>query len=272
MGADASAAPAVLTGSKTFHFTGGEQIFKVPKGVRFVTISATGAQGGGRFGGYPGRVRAKLPVIPGETLAVFVGGTASHRGFNGGGPGTDGSCKHHCHGRGGGGASDVREGGDSLENRIVVAGGGGGTGGYEWSYGRGSANGTGGVGGGETAGQGGMNGLGGGGGGGGTQQSGGAGGAGCARHNDGQGADGTLGDGGMGGYQQGTGGGGGGGGYYGGGGGGSAEYGCTSSCDSGYAEGGGGGGGSSYIEPSGTILHNYQGYAWTGNGIVVVQW
>jgi len=266
-------APEALAHSKTWHFTGSEQFFKVPEGAHFATISATGAIGGGRFGGYPGRVRARVPVVPGETLAIFVGGTASQHGFNGGAPGTSGSCPHHCHGRGGGGASDVREGGDSLQDRIVVAGGGGGTGGYEWRYGRGSANGTGGLGGGATAGEGGMNAGGGGGGGGGTQQYGGAGGTGCPAYNRGQGTSGTLGEGGVGGFQDGTGGGGGGGGYYGGGGGGSGGYGCDSGSGDGYpAWAGGGGGGSSYVEPSGTILHNYQGYPWAGNGIIVIQW
>jgi len=275
VGATGAVAPNVLTKSKTFHFTGGEQLFKVPNGVHFATISATGAHGGGRFGGNPGRVRAKVPVKPGETLAIFVGGDSSSGGYNGGAPGTSGYCPHHCHGRGGGGASDVREGGDALQDRVVVAGGGGGTGGYEWPYGRGSADGTGGVGGGQIAGQGGMNADGGGGGGGGTQQNGGAGGTGCARKSDGQGADGTLGSGGVGGLQHGTGGGGGGGGYYGGGGGGSGGYGCTSGSGSGSgypAEAGGGGGGSSYIEPYAITLHNYQGYPWPGSGVVVIQW
>jgi len=267
---DGVATPSVLTKSKTFHYTGDEQLFRVPNGIHFVTISATGADGGGRFGGYPGRVRATVPVTAGETLAVFVGGDAARGGFNGGGAGTGGSC-HHCNGVGGGGASDVREHGAGLADRVVVAGGGGGTGGYLWNYGRGSANGTGGVGGGQIAGQGGQNSGGGGGGAGGTQQSGGAGGAGCARYSDGAGTDGSLGLGGAGGIQSGTGGGGGGGGYYGGGGGGSAGYGCSSSGD-GYPTGGGGGGGSSYIEPNAKTIHNYQGYQWSGGGIVVIQW
>ena len=260
-----------VRGSLTFHYTGAKQKFKVPAGVNSVIISATGADGGGRFGGYPGRVRAKVPVTAGETLAIFVGGDAARGGFNGGGAGTAGSC-HHCNGVGGGGASDVREHGDRLADRVVVAGGGGGTGGYEWSYGRGSANGTGGVGGGQIAGQGGQNSGGGGGGSGGTQQNGGAGGAGCAHRSDGTGADGSRGVGGAGGFQSGTGGGGGGGGHYGGGGGGSAEYGCTSGSGYGYANGGGGGGGSSYVEPSAKTIHDYQGYPWSGDGIVVIQW
>ena len=60
---------------------------------------------------------------------------------------------------------------------------------------------------------------------------------------------------------------------HGGGGGGSGGYGCDSGSGDGYpAWAGGGGGGSSYVEPSGTILHNYQGYPWAGNGIIVIQW
>lgn len=80
-------------GSKTFHYTGSEQWFTVPKGVSWLTVIALGARGGGeffqRFGRYGGRVRATIPVKPGERLAVYVGGATSYGGggFNGGAPG-----------------------------------------------------------------------------------------------------------------------------------------------------------------------------------------
>lgn len=118
----------------------------VPTGVTHVTIVASGASGPygatghyctviGRLGGV---VKATIPVTPGETLAVFVGGEGTigapcgsqygngSGAFNGGGDG--GVSGYGYDGDGGGGASDVREGGCALSNRILVAGGGGGGG------------------------------------------------------------------------------------------------------------------------------------------------
>src|ERR1700722_12726445 len=82
------------SGSKSFGYTGKEQSFKVPAGVTAVKIVATGASGpSGEYyqGGNGGRVRATIPVTPGEKLAVFVGGegggasygTNGAGGFNG---------------------------------------------------------------------------------------------------------------------------------------------------------------------------------------------
>ena len=76
-----------------------------------------------------GLVKATIPVTPGETLAVFVGGAGipEGNGYNGGGAnGNSGTCSGSGCGGGGGGASDVRQSGDSLKSRVVVAGGGGG--------------------------------------------------------------------------------------------------------------------------------------------------
>src|SRR5579862_752726 len=136
---------------KTFKYTGSEQSFKVPSGVKAITVVALGAAGaaagsgpGADQPGIGGRVYAVIPVRPGETLHVFVGGQgtqdatgAAGGGFNGGGAG------YCCYDSGGGGgASDVRESGDSLTDRIVVAGGGGGQGsgthGYTWEQDNGS--------------------------------------------------------------------------------------------------------------------------------------
>ncbi|MBV8066636.1 MAG: hypothetical protein JO113_01565, partial [Candidatus Eremiobacteraeota bacterium] len=117
--------PAAAHGSEKFKYTGAKQKFKVPAGVAHVTIDALGAAGGGGGastapGGNGGLVKATIAVTPGETLGVFVGG--ANGGFNGGGPGSPSGTE------GGGGASDVRQGGDTLTNRVVIAGGGGGGG------------------------------------------------------------------------------------------------------------------------------------------------
>jgi hypothetical protein len=66
-------------------------------------------------------VVAELPVVPGERLAIFVGGAANGAsgGYNGGGSG-EGSGSYAS--GAGGGATDIREGGDALKDRIIVAG------------------------------------------------------------------------------------------------------------------------------------------------------
>lgn len=270
----------------TFKYTGAEQSFKVPSGVTEILVIARGAAGNGgpRWLGRGGRVHAVISVKPDETLYVFVGGRGEGsydggNGFNGGGTGGSyPSCgKSDCYGYGGGGASDVREGGDSLADRILVAGGGGGEGtAGQTSYG--------GAGGGKVGGNGGgayYKGMGGGGGGGGRTEggSGGSGGRGIGSEpNGGPGSSGTLGNGGSGGAagynpypsgdNEGGAGGGGGGGYYGGGGGGGggAAY---ASIDG--APSGGGGGGSSYVEPGATKVQLWQGWS-NANGLVVFSW
>ena len=215
-----------------FAYTGAEQTWVVPAGVSEVVIDAYGAQGGKDPGAYGpripalgGRAQGTLAVTPGETLWIYVGGCPT---------GTPG----------GGGASDVRQGGSALANRKIVAGGGGGTG----NRGSGSTLSTaGGAGGGLTgdtgsqtggalAGQGG------------TQSAGGAAGAGAATAGSlGQGGNAQSTNQGPGGWNGGGAGGfagtsqyrmgAGGGGYYGGGGAGNGGTNATA----------GGGGGSSYI-------------------------
>ncbi|MBV9720162.1 MAG: hypothetical protein JOZ77_12655 [Candidatus Eremiobacteraeota bacterium] len=261
---------------KTFLYTGTEQSFKVPASVTRIDVVARGASGGTQYyqdgGGRGGRVHAIIPVVPGERLAVFVGGAASglnqtNGGFNGGGNG--GGPYQCCTGTGGGGASDVRQHGDRPSNRVVVAGGGGG-------QGAGNGGGVGGSGGGPTGGSGGQYGYAcdGGGGSGGNQTSGGAGGAGgLGSQAGGPGAPGSRGAGGTGGAEGegssstvGAGGGGGGGGYFGGGGGGGGGGYC-------FGYGGGGGGGSSYIEPNAIKFHTWRGWKnATSNGLVVLSW
>ena len=254
----------------TFNYLGASQSWVVPAGVTQVTITAAGAEGGadcyGIHGGKGASVVATIPVTPGETLLVNVGGgggvplatggyctTEGSGGFNGGAPG--GTVSYYA-GGGGGGASDVRQGGSMLANRVVVAAGGGGGGG-----GSGTSGGSGGNGG-TTTGGAGVTPIGGGGGGGaGTQTAGGAGGAPAPTPaGGGMGAGGSLGLGGAGGTGDYNSGGGGGGGYYGGGGGGG--------CGMSYY-GGGGGGGSSYAEASATGLTMTSGVQ-AGDGQIVI--
>ena len=268
----------VFSNHKTFRYTGNRQSFIVPEGVKRLKIVARGGMGAApesSGGSGVGRVSATIPVTPGEELYIFVGGAGSKQagGFNGGGDGGTGNyCE--CNGYGGGGASDVREGGYAVGDRVLVAGGGGGNGanGDETA----DVGGPGGPGGGFVAGRG-SDGSGdepGGGGGGGTRSTGGAGGTGGG--SDGNGIAGSLGVGGDGGggyssSYSGGGGGGGGGGYYGGGGGGAGDGSYSSSGDP--EAGGGGGGGSSYIEPNFIQYRFWRGWkADTPTGLVVFSW
>ncbi|MCG8577660.1 MAG: T9SS type A sorting domain-containing protein [Flavobacteriales bacterium] len=123
-------APFGLTAQTTFDYTGSMQVYVVPAGVSSILIEAYGAQGGTAEGGEGGFASGELTVTPGESLYIFVGGQgntinvgsgASDGGWNGGGAGGSGIS-----GASGGGASDVRQGGTDLEDRVIVAGGGGG--------------------------------------------------------------------------------------------------------------------------------------------------
>ncbi len=116
--------------SVPFSYTGGAQTWTVPTGVTSVQVTAVGAQGGGSYGGLGSQVVATIPVTPGQTLGIYVGGQDSSGttgGYNGGGAG---GYSGSDVGYGGGGASDVRLGGTTLADRVVVAGGGGGIGSY----------------------------------------------------------------------------------------------------------------------------------------------
>ncbi|WAS98119.1 glycine-rich protein [Nannocystis punicea] len=118
-------------GAREFEFSGAAQTFVVPDCVARITVELWGAQGGGSRccdgpeqddGGLGAYVRAELDVVPGEALQIRVGGRGGLEGaagYNGGGLGGEFAG-------GGGGASDVRQGGATLEDRIFVAAGGGG--------------------------------------------------------------------------------------------------------------------------------------------------
>ena len=243
-----------------FFYTGGAQYAVVPAGITQATVTVAGAQGSGGNGGYGGSVTATIPVTPGETLTINVGGIG---GYNGSGASGGDGC-----GSPGGDGSDVRQGGGALGNRVVVGGGGGG-GGCDNGFG----GGAGGSGGQSPFNGGNVGGAGGGGGGlAGSNLAGGLGGLGGPGAPGGSnGADGALGFGGSGGAGSpasctGLGGSGGGGGYYGGGGGGGGGQ--NAGCTGGYG-GGGGGGGSSWAEGTATGV-TYNDGAQFGNGQVTI--
>lgn len=115
--------------TSTYSYTGTEQTYVVPVGVTTIIVDAYGAQGGANWvsnDNFGGHVKAELAVTPGTTIFVYVGEQPNGivGGWNGGGNG-------ETAGQGGGGASDIRIGGNTLTDRVVVAGAGGG-GGY-WS-------------------------------------------------------------------------------------------------------------------------------------------
>ncbi len=272
-----------LKNNKAFEYTGKKQTFIVPAGVTRLTVSAHGGEGAGNptrnysLPGLPGRVYAVVRVHPGDKLYVFVGGSGKDGGFNGGSAGGAGGYGKFYTGNTGGGASNVRVGGDTLPDRVIVAAGGGGAGAafvYRDASG-GSGGGLVGKGGGTACST-----TSGGGGGGGTQTqggSGGAGGLGDRRSGNGRrGGNGAFGRGGKGGSggpgsssYSGDGGGGAGGGYYGGGGGGGGG---ASSEDPYCQAGGGGGGGSSFVEPSAITSRMWTGWRATGDGRVTFSW
>jgi hypothetical protein len=86
---------------------GAGQDFVVPAGVSSIRMIVDGASGfERRLPGLGGRVDASVPVVPGETLRIFVGGSGANNGT-----------------RNGGGATDVRRAPYGLANRLVVGGG-----------------------------------------------------------------------------------------------------------------------------------------------------
>jgi hypothetical protein len=145
----APSAFAQTTESTTFTYQSGAptQQYPVPAGVTQVTITADGGSGGpsipsGLAGGAGGEVTATVPVTPGSTLDVVVGGDAGaapcdNTGCGGPGAGTGGDSISNYSGEaegggGGGGGSEVT---DASGNPLVVAAGGGGAGseGYQFA-------------------------------------------------------------------------------------------------------------------------------------------
>ncbi|MEW6468879.1 MAG: T9SS type A sorting domain-containing protein, partial [Bacteroidota bacterium] len=140
--------PAFFAGAQTtltFNYTGAVDTFIVPAFVTSVTVDVKGAEGGQAASspqqtvnptGKGGRVQATIPVTPGDTLFIYVGGkggdaspnVAGTAGYNGGGAGGIYPSYNSSASGGGGGASDIRLNGITLGDRIVVAGGAGGNG------------------------------------------------------------------------------------------------------------------------------------------------
>jgi hypothetical protein len=237
-----------------FDFTGSAQTFTVPAGVTIILVDAYGASGttsipdygGNDYLGKGGRVQTNLTVTPGDVLNIYVGGTFNYIGFPPNMGGWNGGGNGGGNGRAGGGATDIRIGGTSLSDRVIVSGGGGGRKDADYSANVGHGGGLVGQKGARTGfyplespGKGG------------TQSNGGQGG--CAANGN-CAAAGALGSGSNGRAISGNSSGGGGGGYYGGGGG--AD--------------GGGGGGSSYTDPTlcSSVVHT-QG-ARTGKGQLTI--
>jgi hypothetical protein len=106
---------ACVPGNQVFSYTGNSEPFVAPCSGTF-TFEVWGAEGQGGNGGDGGYATGQMDLNVGDILEVFVGGNA---GFNGGGQG------HAATERNGGGASDIRLGGLTLDHRILVAGGGG---------------------------------------------------------------------------------------------------------------------------------------------------
>ena len=117
--------------------------FTVPVGTsKLLSVDVEGARGGytdytpqNSSNGNGGAVSCEILVTPGQVLQINLGDTgrrgqavatssftANSGGFNGGGT-------NYGIGAGGGGATDIRIGGYTLSERVVVAGGGGGWGG-----------------------------------------------------------------------------------------------------------------------------------------------
>jgi hypothetical protein len=250
----APAAPALpagctspATGTVTCTYTAaGEHRFTVPPGVRAVTATAVGGQGGTEVGqegpGGLGAVAAgTLSVTPGQALFAEVGilgGAAGElfQGFTDSGAGGGESDVRACSSAG----SQPCAAGSTLASRLLVAAGGGGRGDFGGPGGNAGTTGSGGNG---ATGATGANNAGGGSGA--TSATAGAGGAGCDGGDDGGAgatAGGAGGDAGAANGVDGVSGGGGGGGWFGGGAGGS----CSEPND----DGGSGGGGSSHAAAS----------------------
>jgi hypothetical protein len=123
----------MFTKTEQFSYTGAVQQWVVPVGVTQVFIDVFGAQGGNSMtstgrGGLGGKVRAILPVTPGETLLLMVGGQPTSRTAvygNGGNAGTNTSNVNNENMAGGGMSAVFRTSFD-MTNALLVAGAGGG--------------------------------------------------------------------------------------------------------------------------------------------------
>ena len=108
-----------------FIYKGEVEYYEIPYTGNY-KIESWGAEGGNRggaLGGQGGYSKGIVKLNKGEVIAIYVGGagTSAQAGFNGGA--VSGTPNVY-----GGGASDVRIGEYTLNDRIIVAGGGGSVG------------------------------------------------------------------------------------------------------------------------------------------------
>ena len=116
-----------------FVYKGAPENFTAPVSGWY-KLEAWGASGGGgslnqnlsSHGGLGGYATGKIYLRKGETIQVTVGGQGKLSTGLGTGGGYNGGGHGGPNGYGGGGASDIRKGGNTLDHRILVAGGGGG--------------------------------------------------------------------------------------------------------------------------------------------------
>lgn len=114
----------------TYGFTGAEQTFSVPVGVSSTTVDLFGASGSTSTGsGAPGGfLHSTMTVTYGQTYYVYVGQSGGNGALKCGEAGWNGGCNSSFDRYSGGGATDIRYGGNAIADRVLVAGGGGGQG------------------------------------------------------------------------------------------------------------------------------------------------
>lgn len=115
--------------SETFNYTGADQTWVVPTGVKTIWVDAYGAQGGNDAyqGGLGGEVKVLLTVTPGETLYVMVGGQPTGQFATYGNGGDAGSATTSSKiSKAGGGMTALFRSSMTINNALVIAGGGGG--------------------------------------------------------------------------------------------------------------------------------------------------
>lgn len=133
----------VNTGIATlkYDYTGNTQYFIAPADGEYA-LTVAGAQGGDHnitpkepvksYGGDGGTSTGKIKLKKGEMLAIEVGNKPSgySGSYNGSDSGWTGIAANGVYVEGslvaGGGATDIRKGGNGIDNRVIVAGGGGG--------------------------------------------------------------------------------------------------------------------------------------------------
>ena len=116
--------------SKTsYNYTGSVQKWLCTESGTYKLTVAGAGNGNTQHGG--GLMIGTMYIEAGTLLYVYVGGSGelaangyAAGGFNGGGGGTSVSAADNVHG--GAGATDIRVGGNSLDDRVIVGGGGGG--------------------------------------------------------------------------------------------------------------------------------------------------